>query len=234
MQIDSLFDSKFHISSLPDSVSEDNAKEGRALFPRAEYTNEWQPVGRGDPLKEDPTFDYMPPVLDRVRYWREGASKNNNDILLLGVPSKKLSSMKQKEKFTYGPIKRTYYSPPFQHHYSQQQQQHQPYVSGSTFRSFLFSSLTSIFHPRPTASPPPDAASQACNRLVPGVDAPLSAAASPSGMENIGKCLHRAPTGELNQPCDARETRSAAHVNDKASVKRAIPADNPAGGSITR
>jgi hypothetical protein len=111
----------------------DNNKEGRALFPRMEY-NEWQPVGRGDPLKEDPTFDYMPPVLDRVRYWRDGASaQNKNDILLLGVPSKKLSSIKQKDKFTYGPIKRTYYSPPYQHHFSspvqhQQQQLQQQYV----------------------------------------------------------------------------------------------------------
>lgn len=70
----------------------------------------WQPVGRGDPLK-DPTYDYMPPVLDRVRYWGEGSSnRNKNDILLLGVPSKKLSSIKQKDKFGYGPVKRTYYS----------------------------------------------------------------------------------------------------------------------------
>lgn len=111
--------------------------KGRALFPRAEYTNEWQPVGRGDPLK-DPTYDYMPPVLDRVRYWGDGTSnKNKNDVLLLGVASKKMSSNKQKDKFTYGPIKRTYYSPQYhQHHYSmhhhqqppQQQQQQQQYV----------------------------------------------------------------------------------------------------------
>jgi hypothetical protein len=102
--------------------------------------NEWQPVGRGDPLKEDPTFDYMPPVLDRVRYWRDGGSQiNKNDILLLGVPSKKLSSIKQKDKFMYGPIKRTYYSPPYQPHFSspiQQQQQQQQYVSE-----------THVFHP---------------------------------------------------------------------------------------
>jgi len=91
-----------------------------------EYTNEWQPVGRGDPLK-DPTYDYMPPVLDRVRYWAEGTShKNKNDILLLGVPSNKKSpsSIKQqqspplpKDKF-YGPVKRTYYAGPYQSHYS--------------------------------------------------------------------------------------------------------------------
>lgn len=84
-------------------------KTGRALFsPRMEY-NEWLPVGRGDPLK-DPTYDYVPPVLDRVRYWADGASqKDNTDILLLGVPSKKLTN-KQKEKTQYGPIRRNYYS----------------------------------------------------------------------------------------------------------------------------
>lgn len=115
-------------------------KEGRAHFPRIEYTNEWQPVGRGDPLK-DPTYDYMPPVLDRVRYWNEGASnKNKNDILLLGVPSKKMSSMKQKDNNMYGPIKRTYYSPPYQSHFSStlhhQQQQQQQYVKNNIFSIF--------------------------------------------------------------------------------------------------
>jgi hypothetical protein len=106
------------------SLQQDN-KEGRALFPRAEYTNEWQPVGKGDPLK-DPTYDYLPPVLDRVRYWAEGTG-NKNEVLVLGVPSKKL--IKPNEKYNYGPIKRTYFSPPYQSHYSSphqhyQQQQH--------------------------------------------------------------------------------------------------------------
>ena len=79
--------------------------------------NEWLPVGRGDPLK-DPTYDYVPPVLDRVRYWADGAQqKDKTDILLLGVPSKKMS-IKQKEKTQYGPIRRNYYS---------QQYQQQPY-----------------------------------------------------------------------------------------------------------
>ncbi|KFB49634.1 AGAP007738-PA-like protein [Anopheles sinensis] len=61
--------------------------------PRLEY-NEWLPVGRGDPLKNDPTYDYSPPVLDRVRYWSEGSKDKSagNDILLLGVPSKKSSA----------------------------------------------------------------------------------------------------------------------------------------------
>lgn len=118
----------------------DNKEGARALFPRLEYTNEWTPVGRGDPLK-DPTYDYMPPVLDRVRYWAEGTSnKNKNDILLLGVPSKKLSPINKKEKYTYGPVKRTYYSMPYQSHFSsqQQQQQHQQYVRKHFFYFTFF------------------------------------------------------------------------------------------------
>ena len=114
-------------------------KEGRALFPRIEYSNEWQPVGRGDPLK-DPTYDYMPPVLDRVRYWGEGPShRNKNDILLLGVTSKKSPSNKQKQKNNFGPIKRTYYSPTYQQHslphlnHPHQKQQLQQYVKDIIF-----------------------------------------------------------------------------------------------------
>lgn len=108
-------------------------KEGRALmFPRVEYNGQWTPVGRGDPLK-DPTYDYMPPVLDRVRYWAEGTSnKNKNDILVLGVPSKKLSA--KKDKFPYGPVKRNYYSAPYQSHFSSHQQQ---YVSTMVIKKYF-------------------------------------------------------------------------------------------------
>lgn len=73
---------------------------GRALFnPRVEYNNQWLPVGgHSDPLKNDPTFDYVPPTLGSVRYWSEendSSSKNVNltgkatgkdEILLLGAP----------------------------------------------------------------------------------------------------------------------------------------------------
>lgn len=65
--------------------------------PRVDY-NQWKPVGRSDPLKNDPTFDYLPPS-GSVRYWSEKsegksnhenpATNNTNDkseILLLGVP----------------------------------------------------------------------------------------------------------------------------------------------------
>lgn len=69
---------------------------GRALFnPRVDY-DQWQPVGHADPLKNDPTFDYVPPTLGNVRYWSEHSDYKNrnktsnssekNEILLLGVP----------------------------------------------------------------------------------------------------------------------------------------------------
>uniref|UniRef100_A0A1I8NRK9 Uncharacterized protein n=1 Tax=Stomoxys calcitrans TaxID=35570 RepID=A0A1I8NRK9_STOCA len=79
----------------------------RNFSPRMNYnSNEWRPVGRGDPLKNDPTFDYSPPTLDRVRYWADPDKDNDvvdevaaniidaklkkanpgkNEILLLGV-----------------------------------------------------------------------------------------------------------------------------------------------------
>jgi hypothetical protein len=155
---------------------------GRALFPRIEYTNEWLPVGRGDPLK-DPTYDYMPPVLDRVRYWADGTSqKNKNDVLVLGVPSKKLSAIQSKDKFNYGPIKRTYnnYSPPYQSHFSSphhhHQQQQQQYVSFFLFScDYVFSSETLFFVTAPSTV---DATTEACNRLVFHVNKPLSTTAS--------------------------------------------------------
>ncbi|XP_026810728.1 mucin-2 [Rhopalosiphum maidis] len=44
--------------------------DGRnVISPRMDF-EEWTPLGRGDPLKNDPTFDYLPPVLDRVHYWK--------------------------------------------------------------------------------------------------------------------------------------------------------------------
>ncbi|XP_011305521.1 uncharacterized protein [Fopius arisanus] len=66
----------------------------RIFSPRMDY-DEWTPLGRGDPLKNDPTFDYVPPVLERVQYWlgdtqtTEPSSKR--DVLVLGVTAKKTS-----------------------------------------------------------------------------------------------------------------------------------------------
>lgn len=64
---------------------------------------QWKPLGRGDPLKNDPTYDYVPPVLERVHYWIDPAlrkpdpeimgenSHQKTEILVLGVTSKKPS-----------------------------------------------------------------------------------------------------------------------------------------------
>lgn len=68
--------------------------------PRIDYNNQWTPVGHSDPLKRDPTFDYVPPSSGSVRYWSEhndddktenenrttANSNEKNEILLLGVP----------------------------------------------------------------------------------------------------------------------------------------------------
>lgn len=43
------------------------------ISPRMDF-EQWTPLGRGDPLKNDPTFDYLPPVLDKVHYWKPSPS----------------------------------------------------------------------------------------------------------------------------------------------------------------
>lgn len=100
------------------------------------------PVGRGDPLKKDPTYDYSPPVLDHVRYWAADVTAatpspsstpsitstvvqpaaatphhyyNKNDILLLGVSAKRPYTFKSKQHFDghkYQPPIRRNYYPP--------------------------------------------------------------------------------------------------------------------------
>lgn len=78
------------------------AKSSRGLFsPRMDY-EQWKPLGRGDPLQNDPTYDYVPPVLERVHYWvepptrkQDGSSPHEgkkSEILVLGVSSKKSST----------------------------------------------------------------------------------------------------------------------------------------------
>ncbi|XP_051168076.1 uncharacterized protein LOC127285909 [Leptopilina boulardi] len=70
-----------------------NDSRSRIFSPRMDY-DEWTPLGRGDPLKNDPTFDYVPPVLDRVQYWLDSHTTEpsaKRDILILGVTAKKTS-----------------------------------------------------------------------------------------------------------------------------------------------
>ncbi|KAJ0175574.1 hypothetical protein K1T71_008733 [Dendrolimus kikuchii] len=66
--------------------------------PRMDF-DQWKPLtGRGDPLRNDPTYDYDPPVLDRVHYWaddtaaeRDRHPDRKSEVLMLGVSSRKPS-----------------------------------------------------------------------------------------------------------------------------------------------
>lgn len=119
--------------------------------------NEWRPLGHGDPLQKDPTYDYSPPALDRVRYWAENnvsnqdarqklppevlRNKTKSEILLLGVASErdrlrtaqvKVTSPYAQQQAKYAAIRRSYYAPQqqqqHQHQQLQQQQQHMPHT----------------------------------------------------------------------------------------------------------
>lgn len=84
-----------------------NDGRARIFSPRMDY-DEWTPLGRGDPLKNNPTFDYVPPVLDRVQYWLDSHTtepSSKRDILVLGVTAKKTSPKipEQFLKFVDGP-----------------------------------------------------------------------------------------------------------------------------------
>lgn len=83
--------------------------------PQIDY-DQWKPLGRGDPLKNDPTYDYVPPVLDRVQYWVDPALRkpdasvpgenHKTEILLLGITSKKPAagaSQADSRRDTYDP-----------------------------------------------------------------------------------------------------------------------------------
>ncbi|KAG5871684.1 hypothetical protein JTB14_012045 [Gonioctena quinquepunctata] len=101
------------IRNSTDSTGE---KSHRGLFsPRMDY-DQWKPLGRGDPLQNDPTYDYVPPVLERVHYWVDpalrkpdspGSNENQKtEILLLGITSKKPANASPKadsRKDTYEP-----------------------------------------------------------------------------------------------------------------------------------
>ncbi|XP_037302847.1 uncharacterized protein LOC115452717, partial [Manduca sexta] len=66
--------------------------------PRMDF-DQWKPLtGRGDPLRNDPTYDYEPPVLERVQYWaddsrleHENYPERKSEVLVLGVSSRKPS-----------------------------------------------------------------------------------------------------------------------------------------------
>lgn len=91
-----------------------DAKSSKLFSPRMDY-DQWTPLGRGDPLKNDPTYDYVPPVLDRVHYWVDPSSRKpdtekKTEILVLGVSSKKPSI-----QYTKADSRRDQYDPYLQY-----------------------------------------------------------------------------------------------------------------------
>lgn len=51
--------------------------------------DEWTPLGRGDPLKNDPTFDYSPPMVSKVKYWINPLFRTPDPPI---IPSKELTT----------------------------------------------------------------------------------------------------------------------------------------------
>lgn len=86
----------FNFSDSPDKS--DLSEIASIFFPRMNF-DQWKPLtGRGDPLHNDPTYDYEPPVLEKVHYWvedsrpeREKYPERKSEVLVLGVSSRKPS-----------------------------------------------------------------------------------------------------------------------------------------------
>lgn len=82
-----------------DAAEHDDLSSVASIFsPRMDF-DQWKPLtGRGDPLRNDPTYDYEPPVLERVHYWaddtrleREHYPERKSEVLMLGVSSRRPS-----------------------------------------------------------------------------------------------------------------------------------------------
>ncbi|XP_075974753.1 uncharacterized protein LOC142975651 [Anticarsia gemmatalis] len=87
------------IANITYGVDTENQGSLTSIFsPRMDF-EQWKPLtGRGDPLRNDPTYDYEPPVLERVHYWadetrleREHYPERKSEVLMLGVSSRKPS-----------------------------------------------------------------------------------------------------------------------------------------------
>lgn len=92
--------------------------------------DQWKPLtGRGDPLRNDPTYDYEPPVLERVHYWADDTRpdptppkpERKSEVLVLGVSSRKPSVTPRQ------PLKHHHRPPPPKYEdYSYKLSQHYP------------------------------------------------------------------------------------------------------------
>ncbi|XP_017775610.1 PREDICTED: uncharacterized protein LOC108561955 isoform X2 [Nicrophorus vespilloides] len=120
------------VNNVVNSTKHDDSigtKEVRSIFsPQMDY-EQWTPVGRADPFN-DPTYDYVPPVLERVHYWVDPAQRKpdpplpgenqKTEILVLGVSSNKPSSPSinaESRRDTYDPFVKFVDGPKFQSTY---------------------------------------------------------------------------------------------------------------------
>ncbi|XP_013142824.1 PREDICTED: tripartite motif-containing protein 66-like [Papilio polytes] len=106
-----------HATNLSHIIGSSNPSGFSTNFsPRMDFA-QWKPLtGRGDPLRNDPTYDYEPPVLERVHYWadeprveRERIPERKSEVLVLGVSSRKPSVAPHQPP---PPPKRTHRPPP--------------------------------------------------------------------------------------------------------------------------
>ncbi|RVE41805.1 hypothetical protein evm_013552 [Chilo suppressalis] len=96
---DSMTTTLKHVANVSYSADNIDLSSLATIFsPRMDF-DQWKPLtGRGDPLRKDPTYDYEPPVLERVHYWaddtrleREQYPERKSEVLMLGVSSRKSS-----------------------------------------------------------------------------------------------------------------------------------------------
>ncbi|VVD04604.1 unnamed protein product [Leptidea sinapis] len=117
-----------HVSSIP-NPRESLSGIASIFSPRMDF-EQWKPLtGRGDPLRNDPTYDYEPPMLDKVHYWADDSRtesqiipEKKSEVLVLGVSSRKPSisskpSVPPKRHLTSSPSKYEDYSYKFNGHY---------------------------------------------------------------------------------------------------------------------
>ncbi|XP_026752229.3 uncharacterized protein LOC113512528 [Galleria mellonella] len=88
-----------HFANISYEIEKMNPSGVASIFsPRMNF-DQWKPLtGRGDPLRKDPTYDYEPPLLERVHYWadetrfeRDHYPEKKSEVLMLGVSSRRPS-----------------------------------------------------------------------------------------------------------------------------------------------
>ncbi|CAG4975536.1 unnamed protein product [Parnassius apollo] len=142
-----------HVANISHGIGGTSLSEfGSSNFsPRMDF-EQWKPLtGRGDPLRNDPTYDYEPPVLERVHYWadesrleRERYPERKSEVLMLGVSSRKPSVAPRTPQL---PPKRQHRPPP-----PPPPPPHSPKYEDYTYRYSEYYPMTILVPPPP---PPP-------------------------------------------------------------------------------